>query len=162
MSWLTGALEQATAMAPPTERHAIHKLWNKMEDATADCVKMEELTPARSIKLARGAFTNLCNMYVEQAQQSALAKAEAEEARAQMLEERERFREHSETYRLKLDAALGVARVNLTRAIPKPQARSSERSRVCLQKSSSVAEDWRGQVGGICFIIKNSTGSQDS
>jgi hypothetical protein len=36
MSWLTGALEQATAMAPPTERHAIHKLWTKMEDATAD------------------------------------------------------------------------------------------------------------------------------
>ena len=33
IGWLTSSLEQATTMVPPTERHAIHKLWMKMEDA---------------------------------------------------------------------------------------------------------------------------------
>eukprot|EP01046_Picozoa_sp_COSAG06_P019752 COSAG06_NODE_1419_length_9522_cov_6.137005_3_plen_339_part_00 len=119
MSWLTSSLEQATAMVPPSERHAIHKLWTKMEDA----IDGKELTAAQAATAVRGAFTNLCNLYVEQAQQSAHAKAREEEARTQMLEERDRFRQHNEVYKQKLDSALGVAR-----------------------KSSSVAEDWRAQA----------------
>lgn len=119
IGWLTSSLEQATAMVPPTERHAIHKLWMKMEDA----IDGKELSAAQAATAVRGAFTNLCNMYVEQAQQSAHAKAGEAEARAQMLEERERFRKHSEVFKHKLDSALGVAR-----------------------KSSSVAEDWRAQA----------------
>ena len=119
IGWLTSSLEQATAMVPPTERHAIHKLWMKMEDA----VDGKELSAAQAATAVRSAFTNLCNMYVEQAQQNAHAKAGEAEARAQMLEERERFRKHSEVFKHKLDSALGVAR-----------------------KSSSVAEDWRAQA----------------
>ncbi len=119
IGWLTSSLEQATAMVPPAERHAIHKLWMKMEDA----VDGKELSAGQAATAVRGAFTNLCNMYVEQAQQSAHAKAREAESRAQMLEERERFRKHSEVYKQKLDSALGVAR-----------------------KSSSVAEEWRTQA----------------
>ena len=69
IGWLTSSLEQATAMVPPAERHAIHKLWVKMEDA----VDGKELSAGQAATAVRGAFTNLCNMYVEQAQQSAHA-----------------------------------------------------------------------------------------
>ena len=88
-----------------------------------DAVDGKELSAGQAATAVRGAFTNLCNMYVEQAQQSAHAKAREAEARAQMLEERERFHKHSEVYKQKLDSALGVAR-----------------------KSSSVAEEWRTQA----------------
>ena len=119
LSWLPSALENATAMVPPSERHAIHKLWTQMEDA----VDGKELSASQAEKAVKSAFQNLCNMYVRQAQASAHAKAAAEETRQQMLEERERFKEHGGSLKQKLEASLGVAR-----------------------KSSTVAEEWRTQA----------------